>query len=299
MKKNLAEPSMNHPVSRRRSSVGDTHPTIPRRSALKTLVTAAAVAALPSALMSPAWGQASDYPNKSIRLIVPFPAGGTSDTLARIIAQKLTDAWGQSVIVDNRAGANGNLGADAVAKAAPDGYTLVLMDCGNLTISPSLYPKLPFNPLTDFAPVTMFAYSPHLLVVSNKLPVKTFPELISYVKANPGKVNFAAAAGTGSAPHLAGVLLAQRAGLEWAYVPYKGGAQALNDMAGGQVDVTMNLSVRQEQQRQAAGRFECQAPAAGTRDPDRRRDLSGLPDGVVARRPGAGQDAKGDRRQAQ
>ncbi|CAN5333453.1 tripartite tricarboxylate transporter substrate binding protein [soil metagenome] len=211
-----------------------------RRAALTTLATAAAATA---AIASPiaAFAQAADaYPNKAIRIIVPFPAGGTSDTLARLIGQKFTEAWGQPVIVDNRAGANGNLGADAVAKAAPDGYTLVLMDCGNLTISPSLYPKLPFNPVTDFAPVTMFAYSPHLLVVSNKLPVKTLPELISYVKANPGKVNYAAAAGTGSAPHLAGVLLAQRAGLDWAYVPYKGGAQALGDMVGGQVDVTLN-----------------------------------------------------------
>lgn len=206
-----------------------------RRAALTALASAAAVTTFP------AFGQSTDsYPNKPIRIIVPFPAGGTSDTLARLIGQKFTEAWGQPVIVDNRAGANGNLGADAVAKAPADGYTLLLMDCGNLTISPSLYPKLPFNPLTDFAPITMFAYSPHLLVVSNKLPVKTLPELIAYVKANPGKVNYAAAAGTGSAPHLAGVLLAQRAGLNWAYVPYKGGAQALTDLAGGQIDVTLN-----------------------------------------------------------
>jgi tripartite-type tricarboxylate transporter receptor subunit TctC len=171
---------------------------------------------------------------------VPFPAGGTSDVLARMVGKKLTDAWGQPVLVDNRSGANGNIGADLVAKSEPDGYTLLLMDMGNLTISPSLYPKLPFNPQKDLAPVTMLAYSPHLLVTSPSLPVKSQRELIAYSKANKGKLNFAAAAGTGSAAHLAGVLFAQKTGAEWGYVPYRGGAQALTDMISGQIDVTMN-----------------------------------------------------------
>lgn len=183
---------------------------------------------------------AASFPGKPIKIIVPFPEGGTSDVLARLVGQKMTEAWGQPVVVDNRPGANGNLGADVVAKSAPDGHTLVLMDVGTLASSPSLYPKLPFNVLTDFAPVAMVGYSPHLLVVSGKVPVTTTAELIAYTKAQNGKVNFAAAAGTGSAPHLAGVLFAQRSGIEWGYVPYKGGAQALTDLIGGQIDVTIN-----------------------------------------------------------
>ena len=180
------------------------------------------------------------YPKQGIKIIVPFPAGGTSDVLARIVGQKLTEAWGQTVVIDNRPGANGNIGADLAAKSKPDGYTLLLMDMGNLTLSPGLYPKLPFSPLTDLAPVTMLAYSPHLLVVSNKLPVKSITELITYAKANQNKLNFAAAAGTGSASHLAGLVFAQRNGIDWTYIAYKGGAQALTDLVGGQVDVTLN-----------------------------------------------------------
>ena len=192
--------------------------------------------------LAPAQAQntAASFPGKPIRIIVPFPAGGTSDVLARLIGQKMTEAWGQPVVVDNRPGANGNLGADAVAKSAPDGHTLVLMDVGTLASSPSLYPKLPFNVINDFAPVAMVGYSPHLLVVSSKVPVTTTAELIAYTKAQNGKVNFAAAAGTGSAPHLAGVLFAQRSGIDWGYVPYKGGSQALTDLIGGQLDVTIN-----------------------------------------------------------
>lgn len=186
-------------------------------------------------------GQASAqaWPAKPIKIVVPFPAGGTSDVLARLIGQKLTDAWGQAVVVDNKPGSSGNLGADLVAKATPDGYTLLLMDVGNLAISPSLY-KLPFNVATDFVPVTMVAYSPHLLVTSAAVPANTPAELVTWVKAQKGKVNFAAAAGMGSATHLAGVLFAQRMGLDWAYVPYKGGSQAMTDLIGSQVDLTFN-----------------------------------------------------------
>jgi tripartite-type tricarboxylate transporter receptor subunit TctC len=183
---------------------------------------------------------AAGYPKKPIRIIVPFPAGGTSDVLARMMGQKLNEAWGQPVIVENRAGANGNIGADLVAKSEPDGYTLLLMDVGNLAISPTLYPKLPFSPTTNLAPVTLLAYSPHLLVTYPGLPVKSVKELIAYSKAQQGKVNFAAAAGTGSATHLAGVLFAKQTGLDWNYIPYKGGAQAITDLVGGQVDLTMN-----------------------------------------------------------
>lgn len=186
-----------------------------------------------------ALAQTAAYPVKPIKIIVPFPAGGTSDVLARLIGQKMGDALGQPVIVDNKPGSSGNLGADFVAKSAPDGYTLALMDVGNLAISPSLY-KLPFKVEGDFAPVAMVAYSPHLLVVGSHVPAKTTQELIDWVKSQHGKVNYAAAAGMGSATHLAGVMFAQRAGLDWGYVPYKGGAQAMTDLIGGQIDVTFN-----------------------------------------------------------
>ena len=179
------------------------------------------------------------YPAKPIKIVVPFPAGGTSDVLARLIGQKMTEAWGQPVLIDNKPGSSGNLGADLVAKAAPDGHTLVLMDVGNLVISPALF-KLPFNVLNDFAPVAMVAYSPHLLAVSSKVPANTPAELVAYAKAQKGKLNYAVAAGMGSASHLAGVTYAQRNGIEWGYVPYKGGAQAITDLIGGQVDVMFN-----------------------------------------------------------
>ena len=182
---------------------------------------------------------AANYPNKPLKIVVPFPAGGTSDVLARIFGQKITEHWGQPVVVENRPGASGNLGADLVAKAAPDGYTLVLMDVGNLVISPALF-KLPFNVINDFAPVAMVAYSPHLLAVSTKVPANTPAELVAYAKAQKGKLNYAVAAGMGSASHLAGVMYAQRNGIEWGYVPYKGGAQAITDLVGGQVDVMFN-----------------------------------------------------------
>lgn len=126
-----------------------------------------------------------------------------------------------------------------MAKAAPDGYTFVLMDVGNLVISPALF-KLPFNVANDFAPVAMVAYSPHLLAVSTKVPANTPAELVAYAKAQKGKLNYAVAAGMGSASHLAGVMYAQRNGIEWGYVPYKGGAQAITDLIGGQVDVMFN-----------------------------------------------------------
>lgn len=201
-----------------------------RRSFVAILALAAVVPA--------AWAQ-DKWPSKPIKIVVPFPAGGTSDVLARLVGQKLSESLGQSVLVDNKPGSAGNLGADLVAKSAPDGHTLVLMDVGNLAISPSLY-KLPFNVASDFAPVGMVAYSPHLLVTSTKVPANTTKELIDWVKAQGGKANFAAAAGMGSATHLAGVMFAQRAGLDWGVVPYKGGAQAMTDLIGGQVDVTFN-----------------------------------------------------------
>ncbi len=190
-----------------------------------------------AAVIAPAV-HAQAYPNKPVRIIVPYPPGGTSDILARSVGQKLGDALGQTIVVENKPGANGNLGADMVAKSPPDGYTLLLADIGALAISPSLY-KLSFDPATDFSPVTMVAYSPHILVVHPSVPVNNAKELVTLAKSKPGKLNFAASS-VGSAPHLAGIDFASRAGVDWAYIPYKGGAQAITDMAGGQADVMFN-----------------------------------------------------------
>ena len=182
---------------------------------------------------------AQTYPSKPIHIIVPYPAGGTSDILARTIGQRLSESLGQPVIVENKPGANGNVGAELVAKGAPDGHTLLLADIGALAISPSVYPTLPFDPAKDFAPVTMVAYSPHILVVHPSVPANSVKELLDLAKSKPGKLNFAIS-GVGGAPHLAGVDFAMRSGIDWTYIPYKGGAQAIADVAGGQADVTLN-----------------------------------------------------------
>ncbi|MDP3082098.1 MAG: tripartite tricarboxylate transporter substrate-binding protein, partial [Rubrivivax sp.] len=195
------------------------------------------LAACVLAVAAPA--SAQTWPNKPIRIIVPFAPGGTSDILARAIGAKLTESWGQQVLVENRAGANGNLGADHVAKSPPDGYTLLLSDVGALAINPSVYPNMTFDPTRDFAPVTMVSYSPHVLGVHPSVPVSNVRELVAYAKANPGKLNFANS-GTGGAPHLAGIEFAQRTGITWAYIPYKGGSAAVADVAAGQANVIMN-----------------------------------------------------------
>ncbi len=190
------------------------------------------------ALVSAPLSLAQGYPNKPIKIVVPYPPGGTSDILARSLGQKLGESLGQTIVVENKPGANGNLGADFVSKSPPDGYTVLLADIGALAISPSLY-KLSFDPATDFSPVTMVAYSPHILVVHPSVPVNNTKELITLAKSKPGKLNFAASS-VGSAPHLAGIDFASKAGVDWAYIPYKGGAQAITDMAGGQADVMFN-----------------------------------------------------------
>ncbi|OAI51855.1 ABC transporter substrate-binding protein [Betaproteobacteria bacterium SCGC AG-212-J23] len=182
---------------------------------------------------------AQNYPAKPIRLVVPYAAGGTSDILARQIGPKLTEAWNQPVVVENKTGANGNVGADFVAKSAPDGYTLLLTDVGGLVISASVYPQLPFNPSKDFSPVVMVSYSPHVLAVHPSVKANNVTELIALAKANPGKLNFAVS-GIGGAPQLAGIEFAQRTGVQWTYIPYKGGSDAVTGVAGGQAEVLFN-----------------------------------------------------------
>ena len=182
---------------------------------------------------------AQTYPAKPIRIIVPYAPGGTSDILARQIGPKLTEAWGQPVIVENKPGANGNVGADFVAKSAPDGYTLLLTDLGGLVISASVYPKLPFDPAKDFSAVVMVSYSPHVLAVHPSVKAANVKELVALAKANPGKLNFAIS-GLGGAPQLAGIDFAQRTGVNWTYIPYKGGSDAVAAVAAGQADVLFN-----------------------------------------------------------
>ncbi len=182
---------------------------------------------------------AQGFPAKPIRIIVPYAAGGTSDILARQIGPKLTEVFGQPVLVENRPGANGNVGADLVAKSAPDGHTLLLTDVGGLVISASVYPALPFDPAKDFSPIVMVSYSPHVLAVNPEVKVKDVKELVAMAKAWPGKLNFAIS-GIGGAPQLAGIEFAQRMGIDWTYIPYKGGADAITGVVGGQAHVLFN-----------------------------------------------------------
>ena len=203
--------------------------TLTRRHVLAA--TAAALAA-PAAL-----AQQQSWPSKTIRIVVPYPPGGSSDIIARAIQPLLQDALKQSVIVENKAGANGNLGTDFVAKSAADGHTFVLCDVGALAITPSVYTRLPFDPSKDLRGVTMLAYSPHLLVVHPSLPANNLKELVALSKQKD--LNFAVTA-TGSAPHLAGVALQRAVDARWAYVPYKGGIQAIQDTVGGQTQILMN-----------------------------------------------------------
>jgi len=167
---------------------------------------------------------------------VPYTPGGSSDVIARLVSQPLSEAFKQPVVVENRPGANGNLGADMVAKAT-DGHTLLLCDVGALSISPSVYTKLPFDPSKDLKGVAMLAYSPHLLVVHPSVPASNLKELVALSKTQP--LNFAVTA-LGSAPHLAGIAVERGSGAQWQYVPYKGGSQAITDTIGGQAQVLMN-----------------------------------------------------------
>ncbi len=179
---------------------------------------------------------AQDWPNRTIRIVVPYPPGGSSDIIARTIAQPLSAALKQTVVVENKPGANGNTGSDFVAKAN-DGHTLLLCDVGALAISPSVYKQLPFDPSRDLKGITMLAYSPHMLVVHPSVPANNLQELVALSKKD--KLNFAVTA-IGSAPHLAGVAVQTATQASWTYIPYKGGAQAIGDTIAGQTQVLMN-----------------------------------------------------------
>jgi tripartite-type tricarboxylate transporter receptor subunit TctC len=201
------------------------------RTRVRLLGAAAMMAAAPLAM-----AQTQPWPTKAVRIVVPYPPGGSSDIIARAISQPLSEALKQPVVVENKPGANGNMGTDAVAKAN-DGHTLLLCDVGALAISPSVYSKLAFDPSKDLRGVTMLAYSPHLLVVHPSVPANNLAELVALSKKT--KIDFAVTA-IGSAPHLAGVAVEKATQAKWEYIPYKGGSQAISDTIAGQTQVLMN-----------------------------------------------------------
>ncbi|MDP4073734.1 tripartite tricarboxylate transporter substrate binding protein [Acidovorax sp. A1169] len=202
-----------------------------RRTLLAALATAAVGAAIPAGALAQA-----AYPSKPVTIVVPFAAGGTTDILARIIGQALTSELGQPVVVDNRAGAGGNIGGALAAKAPADGYTLFMGTVGTHAINASLYKKMPFDPVKDFAPLTRVANVPNLLVANPAQPYKSVKELIAYAKANPGKVNFGSS-GNGSSIHLSGELFKSLAKVDMVHVPYKGSAPAVTDLLGNQIGI--------------------------------------------------------------
>ena len=186
-------------------------------------------------LALPLGAAAQSFPNKAVRVVVPFPAGGAADSIARIVTERMSNKWGQPVLVENRAGAGGNVGADAVYRADPDGYTLLSSPPGPLSINHNLYKELSFEP-GRFVPITVLCLSPNVISARNELPVGSVKELVAYAKANPGKVSYASQ-GNGSTSHLSAAMLASMAGLQLLHVPYKGEAPALTDLAGGRVDI--------------------------------------------------------------
>jgi tripartite-type tricarboxylate transporter receptor subunit TctC len=209
-------------------------------AARRLLIAAAAVIVALTAMLPPSHAQ--DYPSRPVRIIVPFPAGGSADVIPRIVGDYLSRKWGQPVVIENRPGAAGNIGSEIAYKADPDGYTLLSAPPPPLVINQSLYPKLNFDP-TQLIPIVVMARIPNALVVTPSFPPKTVPELIAYAKANPGKVN-SAIQGIGTTSHLTSEMFQLEAGVKFQHVPYTGSAPALNDLIGGNVDIMFdNLGV--------------------------------------------------------
>ncbi len=187
----------------------------------------------------PGIAAAQAFPSKPIRFIVPFAAGGTSDTVTRLISKELTEIWKVPVVVDNRPGAGGNVGSEIVAHSAPDGYTILMGTVATHGINNSLYAKMPYDPVKDFEPVSLVASTPSVLMVHPSVPVKSVADLVSYAKANPGKLNYGSS-GNGSSHHLAGQMFASMAGVNMVHVPYKGTAAAITDLLAGQIQLTFD-----------------------------------------------------------
>lgn len=198
------------------------------RRIISSIAAVLLAAAAPQAL-----AQAAGYPNKTIKIVVPFAVGGIADTFARVIGQKLSDAWGQPVVVENKTGAGGNIGADLVAKAAPDGYTLLLSNIGTHAVNVHLMKSMPFDPVKDFVPIAHVLDAEGLMVVHPDVKAKTVGEVIALAKAEPGKLTYGSG-GTGTTSHLAGEMFKSAAGVNIVHVPYKGNAPAITDLVGGQ-----------------------------------------------------------------
>jgi len=213
----------------------------------------------------PGAGGAQGYPNRPIRLVVPFPPGGSLDVVARAIGQKLTAVWGQPVVIDNRPGAGGNIGADLVAKSAPDGYTILEGALSTHAVNVSLYGKLPYDPVKDFAPITLVATTPNVLVLNSAFAVNSVPELIAYAKAHPGALSFGSGS-NGSAGHLAGELFKTEAGVDMVHVPYKGAAPALQALLAGDTQLMFDNLANSTPQLKA-GKLKALAVTTARRSP--------------------------------
>lgn len=196
----------------------------------KTLVTTAVLAA--AWLVSPVVAQTTDFPNKPVRIVVPFPPGGATDITARVVAEKLSTKWGQPVVIDNKAGAGGNVGSDLVAKSAPDGYSIVLGVTGSHSINISLYKKMPYHPLSDFEPLTQATIYPNAIVVNPQVPANNLPELIALLKKEPGKLSYGSD-GNGTASHLGMEILKSKANVQLTHIPYRGSTPMITDLLGG------------------------------------------------------------------
>jgi len=217
------------------------------------------------ALVSSAQSQTSSYPDRQIKIISPFATGGIADTFSRVIAQGLSEAWSQPVIVENKTGGGGNIGADFVAKAPPDGYTLVMGNIGSHAVNPYLMKNMPYDPLRDFQPVAYVLDAEGVLVVSPGVPSKTVTELIAYIKANPGKISYGSG-GVGTTSHLAGELFKSLAKVDMTHIPYKGNAPAITDLIGGQTQV-MFATMPTVLPYVKTGKLRALAVIGGTRSP--------------------------------
>jgi tripartite-type tricarboxylate transporter receptor subunit TctC len=203
----------------------------------KATISAAAMGALSIFMGAGSAAAQSHYPDHPVRMVVGYPPGGPVDIIGRIVADRLSQIWKQPVVVENVSGAGGNIAGDRVAKATPDGYTLLMATNASLAINPSLYAKMTYNPIKDLMPISQSVYSPNILVVPNSLPVKSVKELVAYAKAHPGKLTFGSA-GVGTTQHLAGELFKTMAGIEMQHVPYRGGAPVITDLLGGRLTMS-------------------------------------------------------------
>lgn len=203
---------------------------------MKLTIRRLAVGVAAAMMLAAAPAGAETYPTKPVRMVVPFPAGSTTDLVGRILANKLGEALGQQVVVDNRGGGGGTIGTEHVARAAPDGYTILMATIGTHAINPALYKKITYDPVKDFAPIAQFGTAPNVLVVNPSLPVKTVAELVAYARAHPGELNFGSS-GNGTSNHLSGAMLVSREKLDMVHVPYRGGAQAIEGLLRGDLKV--------------------------------------------------------------